>query len=89
MTNFEQRLSLHTSDVPAGVPPGQRRPTDRLMPGQGTVRWIEVFKLLAEKRFDGYLSYEAPNPVYWARAPVEVAREAAEATRTLLRAAQT
>jgi len=81
-------FAFQYSDVPAGGPPGQRRPTDRLPPGQGTVRWIEVFRLLAERGFPGYLSYEAPNPVQWARPPVDVAREALEATRALLRSAR-
>jgi hypothetical protein len=40
--------------------------------------------LLVEKRYAGYVSYEAPNPELWARAPAEVAREAAAATRRLL-----
>jgi len=61
-----------------------RRPTDRLPPGKGIVRWREVFQLLQEKGYQGYLSYEAPNPEYWSRPPEQVAREAAEATRMLL-----
>ena len=52
------------------------------------MRWREVFRLLAEKDYAGYLSYEAPNPLHWARPPEAVAREALEATRTLLREAQ-
>lgn len=84
----EEIFAFQFSDVPAGGPSGQRRPTDRLPPGQGIVRWAEVFALLAEKRFSGYLSYEAPNPLLWARPPAEVAREAVEATRALLRAGE-
>ena len=41
--------------------------------------------LLAEKGYTGYLSYEAPNPDFWERPPVEVAREGVELTRKLLR----
>jgi sugar phosphate isomerase/epimerase len=48
------------------------------------VRWVEVFRLLAEKGYAGYLSYEAPNATAWARPPVDVAREALQATRALL-----
>jgi 2-keto-myo-inositol isomerase len=70
--------------VPAGPPPGQRRPTDRLIPGQGIVQWQAVFDLLREKNYGGYLSFEAPNPMLWARPPAEVTREAAQATRRLL-----
>lgn len=80
----EKIFAFQYSDVPAGPPPAVRRPTDRLPPGKGSVRWNEVFGLLKEKGYGGYLSYEAPNPEQWARPPVEVAREALEATRRLL-----
>jgi 2-keto-myo-inositol isomerase len=69
---------------PAPVAAGVRRPTDRLPPGQGVVRWIEVLGLLKEKGYTGHLSYEAPNPDLWARSPVEVAREGVTATRALI-----
>ena len=71
-------------DVPEGPQATEKRPTDRLMPGKGRVRWHEVFSLLREKGYAGYLSYEAPNPQYWSRPPQEIAREAAAATRRLL-----
>lgn len=80
----EEIFTFQFSDVPHGPQSTERRPTDRLVPGQGRVRWSEVFGLLAEKGYGGYLSYEAPNPVLWARPPVEAAREAVEATRRLL-----
>ena len=75
------------SDVPEHPVTGVKRPTDRLVPGQGTVRWNEVFGLLAEKGYAGYLSYEAPNPVLWDRSPYEVAAEGVAETRKLLQAA--
>ncbi len=77
-------FAFQYSDVPPGPPPTERRPTDRLPPGQGVVRWRDVFQLLAHKGYAGYLSYEAPNPRQWERPPLEVAREAAVATRRLL-----
>jgi len=77
-------FAFQYSDVPAGPPAAVKRPTDRLPPGLGKVRWREVFQLLREKNYPGYLSYEAPNPEYWSRPPEEVAREALEATRKLL-----
>jgi sugar phosphate isomerase/epimerase len=58
--------------------------TDRLQPGQGIVPFAEIFKVLEEKAYPGYLSYEAPNPSAWAREPADVAREALLATRALL-----
>jgi sugar phosphate isomerase/epimerase len=69
---------------PAPVQAGVKRPTDRLPPGKGIVRWLEVFGLLKEKGFMGHLSYEAPNPEQWKRPPVEVCREGVEATRALI-----
>jgi sugar phosphate isomerase/epimerase len=73
------------SDLSSNPVTGVRRPTDRLAPGKGVVKWREIFGLLAEKNYTGYLSYEAPNPDQWARSPYEVAREGVELTRQLLR----
>ena len=70
------------SDVPRAPAPGVF--TDRLPPGQGTVPFREIFERIAKKGYVGYMSYEAPNPSAWARDPVEVAREALEATRARL-----
>jgi sugar phosphate isomerase/epimerase len=80
----EHIFAFQYSDVPAGGPPDGLRPTDRLPPGRGIVPWGAVFALLAEKGYQGYLSYEAPNPEAFARPAAEVAREAVEATRALL-----
>lgn len=75
------------SDTPVNPVTGVKRPMDRLPPGLGTVRWDEVFGLLAEKNYSGYLSYEAPNPEIWARSPYEVATEGVTRTRKLLQSA--
>lgn len=80
----EHIFAFQYSDVPTTAPPGMLRPADRLAPGLGIVRWREVFALLAEKGYQGYLSYEAPNPELWARPAADVAREGVEATRRLL-----
>ncbi len=83
----EQIFCFQYRDLSANPVTGVKRPTDRLAPGKGTVRWREVFGLLAQKGYTGYLSYEAPNPELWARSPHEVAREGVELTRALLREA--
>ena len=71
------------SDVPrTGLEPGKA--LDRLPPGQGRVRFKEVFAVIARKKYSGYLSYEAPNPLAWARPAGEVAREARAATLSVL-----
>jgi 2-keto-myo-inositol isomerase len=79
----EEILYVQYSDVP-DAPPSGAPPTDRLPPGEGVVRWTELFQLLAEKNYTGYLSYEAPNPAQWERSPHAVAKEGAAATRALL-----
>jgi 2-keto-myo-inositol isomerase len=78
-------FAFHYSDCPSTpLPPESLRPVDRLLPGKGVIRWREVFGLLSEKNYSGYLSYEAPNPEQWERAPEAVAQEAVDATRALL-----
>lgn len=74
------------SDVPDAPPPALP-PVDRLPPGKGIVGWTDVFGLLAEKGYDGYLSYEAPNPAHWQQPAAETAQQGADATRRMLAAA--
>lgn len=82
----EEIAYVQYSDVPRdGLRPGMT--TDRLPPGKGIVPFAEFFQVLGERRYQGYLSYEAPNPSSWARDPEEVAREALQATRAVLPAA--
>jgi 2-keto-myo-inositol isomerase len=81
----EQIFCFQYSDLSPNPVTGVRRPTDRLPPGKGTVKWREVLGLLAEKGYTGYLSYEAPNPEQWARPPYEVAREGVALTRAILK----
>jgi sugar phosphate isomerase/epimerase len=71
------------SDPPrTGLEPGKA--LDRLPPGQGSFWFREFFALMAAKGYAGFASYEAPNEKAWKRDPAEVAREAIEATRTVL-----
>jgi sugar phosphate isomerase/epimerase len=70
-------------DVP-DAPPNGPPPTDRLPPGKGVVRWTELFQLLAAKNYNGYISFEAPNPAHWERSAADVAAEGAQATRSAL-----
>jgi sugar phosphate isomerase/epimerase len=76
------------SDVPATPATTDGVPLDRLPPGQGQVRWLEVLALLFEKRYAGTLSYEAPNPALWSRAPDETAGVGLAAIRRLIRTVQ-
>jgi 2-keto-myo-inositol isomerase len=77
-------FAFQFSDVAPKPVTGVKRPTDRLAPGEGQVRWAELFGLLAEKNFRGFLSYEAPNPVLWNKPAIDTVREGVEATRRLL-----
>jgi 2-keto-myo-inositol isomerase len=81
----EKIYCFQYSDVSPNPVTGVRRPTDRLAPGKGIVKWREMLGLLAEKGYTGYLSYEAPNPELWERSPYDVAREGVELTKKLLR----
>jgi sugar phosphate isomerase/epimerase len=74
------------SDVPDAPPPALP-PVDRLPPGKGIVGWTDLFGLLAEKGYRGYLSYEAPNPAHWQRPAAETAKQGADAARRALAAA--
>ena len=71
------------SDVP-DAPPPSLPPVDRLPAGKGVVRWTDLLQLLAAKNYEGYLSYEAPNPAHWARPAAETATEGAAAARRAL-----
>jgi sugar phosphate isomerase/epimerase len=81
----DQIFCFQYSDLSPNPVTGVRRPTDRLPPGKGVVKWREMLGLLAEKGYTGYLSYEAPNPDQWTRSPYDVAREGVELTKKLLR----
>ncbi len=79
----EELVYVQFSDVPkAGSAPGQM--LDRLPPGRGRVPFAEIFRRLSG-RYDGYISYEAPNPELWKLPADRVAREALDATRSILK----
>jgi sugar phosphate isomerase/epimerase len=84
-TRREEIFAFQYSDCAAVPVTGVKRPTDRLMPGEGVVQWREVLGLLAEIGWDGPLSFEAPNPAQWERSPYEVCRDAVARTRRLIR----
>ena len=78
-------MHFQYSDLSPNPVTGVKRPTDRLMPGKGVIRWKEIFELLHEKEYKGHLSFEAPNPVQWDRPPVDVCTEGVQLTQELLR----
>ena len=81
----EDIMHFQFSDLSPNPVTGVKRPTDRLMPGKGVIRWSELFQLLHEKNYTGLLSFEAPNPEQWERPAEDVCREGVTLTRDLLR----
>jgi 2-keto-myo-inositol isomerase len=84
----EQIITFQFSDAPPGPPSDTRMPVDRLPPGKGAAPFVEIFKTLMAMGYQGAMSYEAPNPAQWNRAPDVVAREGIELVRALLTQAE-
>lgn len=84
----ERVISVQLSDVPAGPDPNQPVPIDRLPPGLGIVAFVDIFKALLAMGYQGFLSYEAPNPLQWCRPPATVARQGLDVVKALLAVAQ-
>ncbi len=84
----EQIITFQFSDAPPGPPSDTRMPVDRLPPGKGAAPFVDIFKNLMAMNYQGYMSYEAPNPAQWERSADEVAREGAERVRALLTQAE-
>jgi len=84
----EQIITFQFSDAPPGPPSDTRMPVDRLPPGKGVAPFADIFKTLMAMNYQGYMSYEAPNPAQWSRPAEEVAREGVELVRALLAQAE-
>ena len=84
----EQIITFQFSDAPPGPPSDTRQPMDRLPPGKGVAPFVEIFKNLMAMGYQGYMSYEAPNPAQWNRPADVVAREGAQLVRALLTQAE-
>lgn len=80
----EQIMTFQFSDAPPGPPSDTRMPVDRLPPGKGAAPFVEIFRTLMALNYQGYMSYEAPNPAQWNRPADVVAREGLELVRALL-----
>ena len=85
---LEKIITFQFSDAPPGPPSDSRLPVDRLPPGKGAAPFVEIFKNLMAMNYQGYMSYEAPNPEQWNRPPDVVAREGLELVRALLSRAE-
>lgn len=81
-------IAVQFSDAPAGPASDTLVPIDRLPPGMGVVPFIDIFRTLMAMDYQGYISYEAPNPAQWNRPADVVAREGLERVQALLRQAE-
>jgi sugar phosphate isomerase/epimerase len=79
----DEIVYVQFSDVPAGTL-DPKNALNRLPAGKGVAPIRELFAAFAAKGYHGPFSYEAPNPVAWARPPEEVAREGLAAARAVL-----
>ena len=84
----DQIITFQFSDAPPGPPSPGPTPVDRLPPGKGAAPFVEIFKTLMAMNYQGYMSYEAPNPAQWNRPAEVVAREGIELVRGLLAKAE-
>lgn len=84
----EKIITFQFSDAPPGPPSDSRQPVDRLPPGKGAAPFVEIFKTLMALNYQGYMSYEAPNPEQWNRPADVVAREGVDLVRALLTQAE-
>jgi 2-keto-myo-inositol isomerase len=67
---------FHLNDYPATPPRAAIKDSDRVYPGDGIAPLADIFRTLHEIRFDGYLSIELFNPIYWQQDPLKVAQTA-------------
>ena len=67
------RLAMvHLNDAPA-KPPREIEDADRVLPGGGVIRLVELVADLTGRGYRGPWSLETFNPAYWADDPMEIA----------------
>lgn len=75
---------FHVNDYPAQPGREQIKDEERVYPGDGVAPLGEIFQILGEIGFDGHLSLELFNPVYWNGDPLDTARTGLERLRRTL-----
>ncbi|MBM3342513.1 MAG: sugar phosphate isomerase/epimerase [Betaproteobacteria bacterium] len=85
---LDKIITFQFSDAPPGPPSDARTPVDRLPPGKGVAPFVDIFKNLMAMGYQGYMSYEAPNPAQWNRSAEVVAKEGVDLVRGLLARAE-
>jgi sugar phosphate isomerase/epimerase len=77
---------LHVNDYPTR-PRDQIKDSMRVYPGDGVAPLAELYRILKEISYDGYLSVELFNRDYWRQSPQKVAQIALEKTRATVQKA--
>jgi sugar phosphate isomerase/epimerase len=77
---------LHTNDYP-DVPRDKINDSYRVYPGDGIAPLTDLFRILRDIGFRGYLSVELFNKDYWKQSPLKVAQAAIDKTRAAVRKA--
>ena len=74
---------FHVNDYPA-IAPAAIGDADRVFPGDGIAPLGEVFSILREIGFDGFLSLELFNPAYWQGDALATAKMGREKLRAVM-----
>jgi 2-keto-myo-inositol isomerase len=77
---------VHTNDYP-DLPREKLNDSFRVYPGDGVAPLGEIFRLLRDINYRGFLSVELFNKDYWKQSPVKVAQAALDKTRAAVQKA--
>jgi 2-keto-myo-inositol isomerase len=77
---------VHTNDYP-DMPREKLNDSFRVYPGDGVAPLGEIFRLLRDINYRGFLSVELFNKDYWKQSPVKVAQAALDKTRAAVQKA--
>ena len=83
MFNAKALPIFHVNDYPA-IAPAVIADADRVWPGDGVAALGEVFAILREIGFDGFVSLELFNPNYWQSDALQTAKIGREKLRAVL-----
>jgi sugar phosphate isomerase/epimerase len=78
---------IHTNDYPASPGRDQINDSFRVYPGDGVAPLADLFHILRDIGWHGYLSVELFNKDYWKQSPVKVAQTALDKTRAAVQKA--
>ena len=79
----ERLAMVHLNDAPS-KPPREIEDADRVLPGDGVIRLIELIAALRARGYEGPWSLETFNPTLWNRDPQQVSSEGRSRLRDLL-----